>query len=359
LYSVFESGFKKFIANLLMKRITLDKVATLAGVSPATVSRVINNYPHITSEVRERVQQVIVQTGFQPNKLARSLASERSTFIGLVIPSDARLILGDPYVVNLIHGMTQATNRYGLTLSLFLFHSIEEEIRATRSTLNTGMLDGLIITADRKVDSFVPRVATQGPPFILIGRPETDSATSYVDADNFMGGCLATRHLIDLGYQHIAIIVSDHNTAGDDRYAGYRKALHAHGRSLDLNLVAHGDFSLDSGYRAMQELLPHKPDAVFVSSDTMALGAQRAVREAGLRIPDDLAMVGFDDLTPALHAEPQLTTIRQPVELAGATAVELLHKIVTRTIDEPTRIILPVELVIRASCGSRHHHKNL
>ena len=299
------------------------------------------------------MQQVILQTGFQPNKLARSLASDRSTFIGLVIPNDARSILSDPYFANLIQGMTQATNHLGLTLSLFLFHSIEEEIRTTHSTLNTGLLDGLIITADRKVDSFVPRVAEQGPPFILIGRPEPQAQISYVDADNVVGGYLATSHLINLGRKRIAIIVSDRNTAGDDRYTGYRNALRDHERSVEPTLVAHGDFSLMSGYRAMQELLPQKPDAVFVSSDTMALGAQRAIREAGLRMPEDMALVGFDDLDPAVHAEPQLTTIRQPVEKLGVTAVELLHKIVNGTAVLPTQVVLPVELIIRASCGSR------
>ena len=334
-----------------MKRLTLDEIGKLAGVSAATVSRVINNYPHITPERRERVQKVIAQTGFQPNPIARSLASHRTNIIGLVIPNVAHAVFTDPYFPNLIQGITQASNQRNLTLALFLFHSMQEETRTIQSILNNTLLDGLIITADRKEYSLVPQIAKQELPFIVVGRPESTEGITYVNTDNIAGGYLATEHLLRLGRRRIAIISADLNTAGDDRYTGYRDALRDHNVSFDTSLVARGDFSLESGYSAMQQLLPEHPDAVFAVSDNMGLGAQRAIRDAGLSIPQDIAIVGYDDLVPALQAEPQLTTIRQPVEQMGLTAVELLSDYASSTV-APKSIIFPVELIIRASCGA-------
>jgi LacI family transcriptional regulator len=334
------------------KNLTLEKIAKIAGVSPATVSRVVNNYPHIRPEVRERVQKIIAQTGFQPNVIARSLASDRSGIIGLVIPNSPRMVFTDPYFASLIQGITQATNRSSLTLSLFLFHSKEEEVRTIQSILSTGLLDGVIITADRKEDSFVPKFAERGLPFVLIGRPEKQMQISYVDSDNVAGGYLATEHLLKLGHRRIATIGSDQNTAGDDRYSGYQNALENYQFKIDPCLVAFGDFSMDSGYTAMKKLLPEMPDAVFVASDTMALGALRAIREAGLRVPDDIAVVGFDDLPPALQADPPLTTVQHPIEQSGKLAVEMLITLLNEKDAPSRRTILPGKLIIRGSCGA-------
>ncbi len=334
-----------------MKRLTLDEIGNLAGVSRATVSRVINNYPHITPDVRARVQKVIQETGYQPNLIARSLASDRSGIIGLVIPCDSRAVFTDPYFASLIQGITRATNQRSLTLSLFLFHSIEEETITTRSILTTGLLDGLIITADRREDPLLAHMVGYDLPLLVIGRPDAEVDCPYVNADNVHGAYLATEHLIRLGRQRIAMIASELNTAGQDRYAGYCNALQAYGVPFDEHLVAMGDFSLDSGYEALKRLLPQQPDAVFVCSDTMALGAQRAIREAGLRMPDDIAVVGFDDLPPAVHGDPQLTTVRQPIEEMGMVAVDMLSAIIEGA-ETPASVILPVELIIRESSGS-------
>jgi LacI family transcriptional regulator len=341
-----------------VKRLTLDEIAKLAGVSRATVSRVVNNYPHIKPEVRERVQGIITETGFQPNLIARSLASDRSGIIGLVIPNTPRMVFTDPFFPTLIQGITQTTNRLGYTLSLFLFNSKDEETRTIRSILNTGLLDGLIITADRKEDSFVPNFIHHGMPFVLIGRPETNTSITYVDTDNVEGGYIATEHLIQLGRRRVAIIGSSENTAGDDRVNGYRNALQAYGFPYDPSLVAFGDFSMQSGYESMKKLLRSNPDAVFITSDTMALGALRAIREARLRVPDDLSVVGYDDLLPALQADPPLTTMHHPIEQLGVVAVDLLNTLLNNDNVPPTHTILPVTLVIRASCGAKQPEPN-
>lgn len=335
-----------------MKKLTLDDIAALANVSRATVSRVINNYPHVKPEVRERVQAIITKTGFTPNIIARSLASDRSGIIGLVIPSAPDLVFTDPYFPTLIQGITQATNRLNIILSLFLLESGKVEDRTIPPLLRTGLLDGVIVNADRREDSIVAKFANYDIPFVLIGRPEHNADVSYIDCDNVGGAFTATEHLIKLGRRRIALIGADGNTAGDDRTTGYRRALQAYGIPEDEALMRCGDFTLQSGYSAMKQLLPAKPDAVFAASDTMALGVQRAIREAGLRIPDDIAIVGFDDLPPALHAEPPLTTMRQPIEQLGVTAVELLHKQQGTAVSEHTRIIFPTTLIIRASTGA-------
>lgn len=331
------------------KKLTLDDIGKLAGVSRATVSRVINNYPHIKPEVRERVEKIISETGYRPNKIAQSLASDRTNIIGLVIPNTAQTILSDPYFLHLISGITQACNGYSLTLTLFLFHSMNEEAQISHSLFSTNLVDGLIITADRKENPFVRQVIAQDIPFVFVGRPHIKVPIPYVNVMNEMGAYMATEHLINHNRQRPAIIMCDHNTAGDDRYRGFCQALHDHGIELDPEHVARGDFSLESGYLAMQALLPTAPDAVFASSDMMAIGAQRAIRQAGLRIPEDIAIVGFDDLPQAGLAEPPLTTIRQPIEQLGIEAVDLLHGILSETITSPKQIILPVELVQRTS----------
>lgn len=330
--------------------LTLEKIGELAGVSRSTVSRVINNYPHIRPEVREKVLSVIQETGYQPNLIARSLAANESKVIGLVIPSIINAVFTDPYYPKLTQGIAQACNELGYTLTLMLFHSPEEERQNARRIINKSLLDGIIITADILDDPIVPELLETDVSFVQVGRPQQTEKVNYVDTENVYGGELATSHLIKLGYQRIGQIATAKNTAGIDRHTGYQKALASYGIPYDESLVGYGDFSRESGYVAMKQLLPHKPEAVFVHSDTMALGAMQAIREAGLSIPDDIAIIGFDDLPPALLAEPKLTTIRQPIHQTGMMAVELLLDVIKNGTQPPKKRILPLELVIRGSC---------
>jgi LacI family transcriptional regulator len=185
------------------------------------------------------------------------------------------------------------------------------------------------------------------------GRHE-DPRVSFVEVDNEMGAQTAVTHLVRLGRRRIALIAGPSTSlAAEDRTRGYRKALHERMVRVDDALISHGDFTETSGYEGMQRLLPHEPDAVFVASDTMALGALRALRETGKRVPDEVALIGFDDTPQAVTASPSLTTIRQPIQQTGVLAVEMLIDILENGGDPPRRIILPTELVIRTSCGSR------
>lgn len=335
-----------------MAKLTLEGIGKLAGVSRATVSRVINNYPHIRTEVRERVLKVIEETGYQPNLAARSLASSESNIIGLVIPSIINDVFTDPYYPRLTQGIAQACNENGLTLSLFLFHSPEEEKMAARRIIGNSLLDGIILTADILDDPMIPDLIAADVPFVQVGRPQQPDKVSFVDTNNAYGGELATNHLIQLGYSRIGQIATEHNTAGIDRTFGYRAALKQSGIPEIEDLIVYGDFSRESGYHGMQAILPHAPDAVFIQSDTMALGAMQAIRETGLSVPDDIAIVSFDNLPPALLGEPPLTTVHQPIQETGTEAVKMLLDLLRNGTKPPRKKILPVELTIRGSCGA-------
>ncbi len=342
-----------------MKKLTIAKIAELAGVSKATVSRVINGYPHIRPQLREQVQAVITETGFQPNNVARLLASDRSYIIGLVIPKGTKAIFTDPYFPVLTNGISQVSNNNKLTLALFIFHSEKEGHDTIKSITSTGLLDGLILTTDRvtldrTTDPFIPQLIDHQLPFVLIGRPDTEHDIPYIDTDNLNGARAAMEHFIKLGHRRIATIASRQNPAGDDRFLAYRQVLQENDIPFDDSLVAFGDYTLDSGYEMMKCLLPAHPTAVFIASDTMALGSLRALQEAGLRVPEDIAVIGFDDLPPAAQAHPPLTTVHQPVELLGRMSVEMLLNIINskHKVQSPEQVVLPCKLVVRASCGA-------
>jgi LacI family transcriptional regulator len=176
---------------------------------------------------------------------------------------------------------------------------------------------------------------------------------SFVEVDNLTGAHTAVTHLVRLGRRRIALITGPSGSlAAEDRKRGYLNALVERRLLVDEGLIIHGDFTEDSSYRAMERLLAKEPDAIFVASDSMALGAMRALREVGKRVPEEVAVVGFDDLPQAVTADPPLTTIRQPIQRAGVLAVEMLIDILENGMGPARRIILPTELVIRASCGS-------
>jgi LacI family transcriptional regulator len=335
------------------ERLTIRQIAKLAGVSRSSVSRVINHHPNVSPETRERVQRVITQTGYQPSPIARSLSNRRSHIIGLVIPLAIRSLFEDPFFARLIQGISQGCNTHDYTLSLFLFHSQEEDQDLFDGISRSQLLDGVIVTATRTGDTLIPRLLERQVPLVVQGRHE-DPRVSYVDADNVTGAAMAVTHLLRLGYQRISTITGPlDSTAAQDRKQGYLDSLREGGQPVDEALMVSGDFTQAGGYEAMQRLLPHQPDAVFVASDTMAMGALQAIRGAGLTVPDDIALVGFDDLPQATMVDPPLTTVRQPIRRMGVLAAEMLVECLENEAAPPRHIVLPTELVIRGSCGSR------
>ena len=328
---------------------TLEDIGRLAGVSRSTVSRVLNNQANVKPEVRARVQEVIRRTGYTPNIAARSLVSGRTGVIGLVIPSRVHSLFEDPYFARLIQGITAASNQAGTTVSLFLFQTEEEESELYPRVVTSGMLDGLILTATRMADPLLSQVSPDELPIVIVGRPDRDGF-SYVDVDNRGGAIMAAQHLVGLGHQRIGLVGAPINTtAGLDRLNGFVEGLALSGMALNPSLRVDGDFSEASGYTAMRNLIPKQPEAVFVASDNMAVGALRALREAGIKIPEDMAIMGFDGLPSSENATPTLTTIKQPVTATGARAVRILNDLVTGVATAPVAELMPVELVIRES----------
>ena len=330
----------------------LEQIAKLSGVSRSTVSRVVNNDPNVSSVTREKVLQVVKRVNYTPNAAARGLAAGRTHVLGLVIPTGVAALFSDPYFPILIQGVSSACNAREYSVMLWLAEP-EYERRQIRQIMYSGLVVGVIVSSMLLNDSLVQALSEGDLQFMLVGRHPTDTRASYVDADNIGGAREGVTHLLRLGRSRIATITGPQNMiAGADRLVGYTAALRDRGVIADPGLIAEGDFTETGGYRAMQQLLPRRPDAVFAASDIMAIGALRALREASLRVPEDVAVVGFDDMPQAARTEPPLTTVRQPIYRLGATAVDSLHDLIEHPDSSARRIILPTELVVRASCGS-------
>lgn len=334
---------------------TLNELAKHAGVSRSTASRVINNQPNVDPATRAKVLSAAKTLNYQPNVAARGLAAGRTGILGLVIPMGVSALFTDPYFPLLIQGISSACHKYDHSVMLWLAEP-EYERRTIRQILSGGLIDGVIVASALTDDTLFEALRKDGKPSVLIGRHPGDPTVSYVDVDNINSAREIVAHLLRLGYRRVATITGPANMiAGADRWNGYLEALRERGIPQDPSLIVEGDFTEAGGYAAVQRLLPFKPEAVFIASDAMAAGALRALREAGLSVPGDIAVAGFDDMPFAARTDPPLTTVRQPIQRAGSVAVETLIDLVAHPNSLPRRIILPTELVIRGSCGAAMH----
>jgi LacI family transcriptional regulator len=334
----------------------LEDIADLCGVSRSTVSRVINNSSNVREETRQRVLKVIAEYNFAPNVAARILVTQRTHVLGIYIPYVVSDVFMDPYYPMLLQAVSAYANEQDYDVMLWLRGQNVSPTQLHQRVLDNRITDGLILSATPLNDPLISILIERGRNYILNGRPwhHTD-ITNYVDATNRLGAQQAVEHLIRLGRKRIATITGPLELcSGYDRLMGYRDMLQQVDIPPDENLEVGGNFTEASGYIGMRRLLPHDPDAVFCASDLMALGAVRALREAGRQVPDDVAIVGFDDIQVATMAEPQLTTIRQSVQRLGSLSAEGLIGLVEGSITPPYQVELPTQLVIRASCGFPH-----
>ncbi len=342
--------------NGTIDKLTIIEIAKQSGVSRSTVSRVINDDPNVKELTRQRVRTVMQRLNFQPNAAARGLAAGKTRIIGLVIPMGVAALFSDPYFPQLIQGIAAACNQHNYSTMLWLAEP-EYERRTIQQIVSAGMIDGVLVASALADDAVIEEVRHHQIPFVLVGRHPVHTGITYVDVDNRVSARDAVLHLIRLGYKRIATITGPLNMIGGiDRLMGYKDAFKSRGILTNPRLMVEGDFTEESGYLGMKQFLGLKdgcqPDAVFVASDTMALGAMRAMREAGKRVPDDIALVGFDDMPVAARTDPPLTTVRQPIHRAGFVAAETLMEMIEEPQDSPRRVILPTELVIRESCGA-------
>ena len=331
---------------------TLEEIAKHAGVSRSTVSRVMNNHPSVDRDTRERVLTVAETLNYHPNIAARSLAAGRSHILSLVIPTGVSALFTDPYFPLLIQGVSAACNAHNHSLMLWLAQT-ETDNQPVRQILQGGLIEGVILASAVMDDPIFEALLTRGLPFVVVGRHPTNTKVSYIDVDNMNGAREMVAYLLRLGYERVAAIAGPQNMiAGADRQQGYLVALRDRWIVPDPQLIVESDFTEEGGHLAMQRLLPAAPDAVFVASDAMAVGALRALREAGKRVPEDIAVVGFDDMPFAARTNPPLTTVRQPIQRLGSLAAETLIDLINQPDAPPRRIVLPTELIMRASCGS-------
>jgi LacI family transcriptional regulator len=339
----------------MKKRTTAQDVADLAGVSRTTVSFVLNGVPgmRIGDETRQRVSEAARQLDYHPDATARRMVRGRTSIIGFVLRQTPDQAFADHFLPQVLHGLSRAAAAQS-------YHILIEPIPPDDSTsylrlIRERHVDGIVLSGPRFDDQDLLMAQADNSPVVLMGQlPGTD--LPFVDVDNVSGAAMVTRHLIDLGHRRIAFISNAKPiyTASVDRLSGYRQALTAADISFDECLVRYGDFAPASGEVAMNDLLQldPRPTAVFVASDTVAMGALKAIHGAGLTVPHDMALVGFDDAPYSEFIEPPLTTVRLPAFGLGWGAADLLIRLINKEVIRQPSVLLETELIIRKSCGA-------
>jgi len=337
--------------------VTLKEVARKANVSVATASRVINNRPSkipISEETKKKVLKAAEKLNYYPNIFARSLRTSKTGIVGVVV-SD----ITDPYFGGIIDGIEKVLNENDY---YFLFSSVQnnprkEELYLTK--LRKSHVDGLLILGSTLgfTDNEVRQLVRSGIPIVVIGRRSPHPNISSVTVNNFAGGFLATEHLIKLGHRDIIhITTTEPRVDGNERMGGYRKAMEKYGLK-DKCWIEKGDITAESGYKVMDNIFKKRskrPTAIFTFNDMSAMGVMRRIKDQGLRIPEDIAVVGFDDIPLAIHFDPSLSTVKQPQEKMGRKGADLLMRILRKgdksSVGE--NVVLETELIIRRSSES-------
>lgn len=338
-----------------MKKITIDEVARLAYVSRSVVSRVLNNHPNVSREARERVMKVIKEYNYRPSSVARSLATERTFELCALAPRRRNDVLATGYWSLVLFGIAERSAQRGYVVSISMVSSdmgaeIKERILAGHT------FDGFILIARDVTEIVADALQASQTPIVLIGHDPSFPNLSSVDVDNFDGGYQAGAHLVKLGHQRMGIMLGPVEMQETrDRQAGFAKALHEAGMVLSDKYVAVGEYSHASGYAIMKAWIESgtHPTGIFCTSDVKATGALLAIQEAGLRVPEDVAVVGFDDLPNAQYTMPPLTTIHQLVYDKGEQAADMIIDQIEGKKQGVLHQNLPVHLVVRSTCGGQ------
>ncbi|MFJ8061396.1 LacI family DNA-binding transcriptional regulator [Streptomyces sp. NPDC096142] len=339
---------------------TLEDVAREAGVSRATVSRVVNGIRNVDPEIQEVVRRAIERTGYAPNRAARSLVTRRAETVALVVSGAGDItgegqdtfatgVFADPFFGRVVGGIVGFLRPRSMH-PVLMFSESAEAREEVLTYLRQGRADGALVVSTHADDPLPALLADAGLPAVLFARPSRPVPLSYVDLAHRDGGRLAAEHLLARGCRRPATVCGPLDVAASqERLAGFRDTLARHGHPHVP--VAEGEFTLDSGLAAMSDLLARQPglDGVFAANDLMAQGVCEAVQQQGLRVPEDIAVVGFDDSSVAVTCHPRLTTIRQPVEEMAAEMARLLDEHIHGVRAEPTSVVFDPELIVRDS----------
>lgn len=327
---------------------TLEDVATRAGVSRATASRVINADPRVREAARVAVHAAVDALGYRPNRAARSLVKRSADSIAVVVPESDERVFSDPFFSGTLRGVTQALAATPLQVVLVMGEVGDDDGRMARY-LRGGHTDGAIVVSHHQDDNLWRVLEQTQLPSVFLGRPYADGARiPYVDVDNAAGARLATEHLVARGCRTIGTITGPQDmSAGRDRLRGWEEIVRTAGGSADL--VEPGDFTAAGAAEAMRRLLARAPtlDGIFVASDLMAVAAIGELAAAGRKVPDDVAVVGYDDSSAATMSRPALTTVVNPISAMAGRAVDLLLRVMRGEDVEPQ--VLPTQLVVRES----------
>jgi DNA-binding LacI/PurR family transcriptional regulator len=330
---------------------TIKDVARRAGVSVTTVSRVLNNHPYVADDLRERVLRAIAELGYQPSRVARRLRAPDSQLVGVIF-SD----IANPFYIDVLRGIEHVLSQQGMSVLIGNASADQAREDAFIRLMQTEDVAGLIVAPTREDSPAIAEAAHKGLPMVVIDRHMTNIEIDTVLVDNFNGTLAAIQHLIALGHQRIGVVSGPlHLNSGRERYAGYLQAMSDAGLAVESGLTRFGDYRQSSGYQLAHELLrlPDPPTALFVANNQMTIGALNAIHESGCQIPDDIAVIGFDDLDWAVSLNPPLTTIAQPTFDIGKHAADLLLVRIADPARPARTVMLNTQLIVRESCGSK------
>jgi LacI family transcriptional regulator len=333
----------------IMERVTMRDVAQTAGVSVNTVSRALAGKPDVSPETRAKVLEVAQELDYRPNRLARGLRSNKTEIIGVIVGD-----IANPFFSTVVQGMGKRAKDLGYGLILQdTGEDYENEEEAVR-IMQYEQVDGILLTPAQTDNRSVKMLQELGIQFVLVARYFADIDTDFVVADDAQGGYLATAHLIERGHKRVAFVNGpSYNSSAKERLEGYTRALREHGIAPDPNLIRTCALTMEDGYACAREILAQarlRPTAFFAFSDFVALGIMQALKEEGIKVPRDMAVVGYDDIAFASCLEVPLTTVRMPKREMGEKALEILvEKLGKKEATEPYRVKMPVELVVRES----------
>jgi LacI family transcriptional regulator len=335
-------------------RLTIDQIALLAGVSRSVVSRVLNNRSRVSSDARGRVLEVIEKYNYRPSSVARSLATDRVFEICIVTPRRRNEAIANGFWPLLHLGISEQCIERGYFVSLTMI-SPDTADEIYDRILNERIFDGYILITQEVTQTMVPRLQSRSVPMVLIGQDPSFPDVNWIDVDNFDGAYKATAHLIELGYTEIAVILANmHLQESIDRYHGYAQALTDAGLVMPEARAFVSTYSEESGYETMKRWIEQSalPPAIFCASDSIATGVLLALYRAGVAVPDEVAVVGFDDVPNARYTAPPLTTIHQPIYEKGQRAANIIIDQIEGVHSDVVHVMLPADLIVRDSCGA-------
>ncbi|GAB6138911.1 LacI family DNA-binding transcriptional regulator [Halanaerobaculum tunisiense] len=335
---------------------TIKDVAKKAGVSPSTVSRVINNHPRISQDTREQVLESMDEIGYHPNIIARNLVNQQTNTLGLVMPYSTEEAFADPFYAEVLRGIGAMAQSKGYSLLLITCDGQENEVNAALRAVKGKQVDGLLLLRVRKNDQLIKELKELEFPFTVVGRPENEDNNYWVNNDNIQSSKQLIDYLLNLGHTKIGVITgSKEYIVYQDRLAGYQRALEEQGITYQQDYVAQIIGKQESAYEQAKELLKANPEitALFGVDDQMAYGIVQAVRELDLDIPEDIAVVGFNNNPLSNLITPPLTTMDINTYQLGNQATELLIKVVNDQVTDYCHQLVPTDLIIRESCGGQ------